>query len=39
MLMTNMSLCKKIEKEVVSGSRGLQKPELQDLQLGIVMQA
>jgi len=28
----------KIEKVVVaSGSRGLQKPELQDLQLGVVM--
>jgi len=29
----------KIDKDVVSGSRGLQKPELQDLQLGVVMQA
>jgi len=39
MLVKNMSLCKKIEKDVDSGSRGLQKPELQDLQLGVVMQA
>jgi len=31
MLVKNMSLCKKIEKDVDSGSRGLQKPELQDL--------
>jgi len=31
---------RKIKKVVVSGSRGLlKKPELQDLQLGIVMQA
>jgi len=31
---------RKIKKVVVSGSRGLlKKPELQDLQLGVVMQA
>jgi len=28
---------RKIDKVVVSGSRGLQKTELQDLQLGVVM--
>jgi len=38
MLMKKMWLCKKIEKVVVvSGSRGLQKTELQDLQLGSLM--
>jgi len=30
-------IVQKIEKVVVSGSRGLQKTELQKLQLGIVM--
>jgi len=30
---------RKIEKVVVSGSRGLQKTEQYDLQLGVVMQA
>jgi len=34
----NMSSCAKVDKVVVvSGSRGLQKTELQDLQLGVVM--
>jgi len=33
-----LSSCKKIKKVVVvSGSRGSQKTELQDLQLGVVM--
>jgi len=33
-----MSSCEKFEKVVVvSGSRGLQKTELQDLQVGVVM--
>jgi len=37
MLMKNV-VVRKIEKVVVvSGSRGLQKTELQDLQLGVVM--
>jgi len=33
----NYVIVRKIEKVVVSGSRGLQKSELQDLQLGVVM--
>ena len=38
MLIKNMSSCEKIEKVVVvSGSRVLQKTDLQDLQLGVVM--
>jgi len=40
MLMKKYVVMRKIEKVVVvSGSRGLQKTELQDLQLGSVMQA
>jgi len=37
MLMGKNVIVRKIEKVVVSGSRGLQKTELQKLQLGIVM--
>jgi len=38
MLMKKYVVARKIEKVVVvSGSRGLQKTELQDLQLGVVM--
>jgi len=38
MVMKNMLSCKKIQKiVVVSGSRGLQKTDLQVLQLGVVM--
>jgi len=40
MLMKKHAVLRKINKVVVvSGSRGLQKTELEDSQLGIVMQA
>jgi len=37
MLMKKYAVMRKIEKVVVSGARGLQKPELQNLQPGVVM--
>ena len=40
MLTTKYVVVRKIEEAVVvSGSRGLQKTELQDLQLGVVVQS